>query len=154
MKLLVRILLLPFLFLLSSSPAMATITLSNDAPKVGEKIVISFDVPVDTLTITYRPNSSVAKTEVLVNRPPATSFEWASKDPGLVELSYLDKSGSGPVPETRNVSIYFSGLSFSGLAVMVFAGFILFGGVGFAFRTLFRDEDGTMNLDPNELPDT
>lgn len=137
-------------------PARASIEVSQVSPDVGERISLTFSVPVDTLTITYRPNSSVAKTEILVNNPPATTMEWASKEPGLVSLSYLDKSGGNAQRVRRDLSVRFDGISFSGIAVMLFAGIILFGGAATAFRTLFQEQDeGRPDVfDPEELPDT
>lgn len=137
-------------------PAQATIEVSNVSPEVGERIQLNFPVPVDTLTVTYRPNSSVAKTEIIAIDPPATSVEWASQNPGLVELTYLDKRTNPATAVSRNLSIRFAGLSGSGLFVMLLAGTVLFGGVVTAFRSLFRDEEetGTIDFDPEELPDT
>lgn len=134
----------------------ASIEVSKDSPTVGERITLTFSVPVDTLTVTYRPNSSVSKTEILVNDPPATSMEWSSKEPGLVALSYLDKSGESPQRVRHSLSIRFDGLSGSGLVVMLLAGVILFGGATTAFRTMFQEQDEgrTEVFDPDEVPDT
>jgi hypothetical protein len=148
--------LLPF-FLITAMPiAGASIEVSNNEPEVGERITLTFSVPVDTLTVTYRPNSSVAKTEILVNDPPATSMAWSSKEPGLVALHYVDKSGDSLQGVNRNLSVRFSGVSASGIVVMVLAGIILFGGATTAFRTMFREqEEGRPDVfDPEEVPDT
>lgn len=149
--------LLPLLVLLTIvTESRASIEPSNASPEVGERITLSFTVPVDTLTVVYRPNSSVSKTEILVNEPPMTMMEWASKEPGLVAMSYLDKSGDSPARVSRNLSIRFAGISESGLVVMILAGIILFGGATIAFRTLFQEQDeGRPNVfDPDEVPDT
>ena len=134
----------------------AQITLSNMAPKVGEEITIDVGTPVDTLVITYRPNSSVVKTDYVVNNTPGTQFTWASKSAGIVNLSYTDRTGGSPTTVSQGVSVRFNGLSAPGLIVMLLAGVILFGGATLAFRTLFRDaeEDGTLDLDPDKFADT
>lgn len=149
-----------FLLILAAAVPMAglqaqeEIGLSVDAPQVGQPLTITLAQPTDSLRITFRPNSSMVKTEVLVNNPPAAVFEWTPRDPGLVQLGYTDPESGAVV--RRNVSVFFDGLSVSGLVVMISAGLILFGGAGLAFHTLFRDqeEDGTLDLDPAELPDT
>jgi hypothetical protein len=153
----IHLIYLAFLLLVMSSPiARASIEVSKASPDVGERITLTFSVPVDTLTVTYRPNSSVSKTETLVNNPPVTSMEWASKEPGLVSLVYWDKSQESPQRVNRSLSIRFDGISGSGIAVMLFAGIVLFGGAATAFRTLFQEQDeGHPNVfDPEELPDT
>lgn len=152
-----RLIYLPCLFLImSSSILQASIDVSKDSPDVGERITLTFSIPVDTLTVTYRPNSSVSKTEMLVNEPPANTMEWASKEPGLVALAYLDKSTGSPQRVTRDLSIRFDGVSGSGIAVMLLAGIVLFGGATTAFRTLFQEQDEghSDNFDPDHVPDT
>lgn len=145
-----------FGLIMASPSALASIEVSKDSPTVGERITLTFSAPVDTLTVTYRPNSSVSKTETLVNNPPATSMEWSSKEPGLVALAYLDKSGESPQRISRSLSIRFDGLSGSGIVVMLLAGVILFGGATTAFRTMFQEQDeGRPDVfDPDEVPDT
>lgn len=142
--------------LIYSPTALANIDVSTDSPKVGQRITLTFGTTVDTLLVTYRPNSSVANRDTISINPPATSVEWASAYPGLVALAYVDKSQSPPARVTRNLSVRFDGLSVSGLVVMLLAGTILFGGAATAFRSLFRhrEETGTLDLDPEEMPDT
>jgi hypothetical protein len=76
-------------------------------------------------------------------------FEWTPDRAGIVALN---------VPEqgSRNVSVRFQGVSTSGIVVMLVAGGLLFGGAAFAFRLLFKDEeeDGTMDIDLDHMPDT
>ncbi len=144
------------LLLLTAVPAVAQdITLSNESPEVGEAITVTLDEAVDTLRVVYRPNSSVARTEFVTSATPTSTFTWSAASAGLVQLSYAGR-GAEAAPVSRNVSVRFAGLSVPGLAIMLLAGGILFGGVVLAFRTLFRDEeeDGTLDLEPEELPDT
>lgn len=139
MKTAISILIFSALLLFSSPSWSATIDVSNASPVVGEKIKITLDHPADTLTVSYRPNSSVVKTAYIVNNPSEKSFDWVPEYPGVVALSYVDKSNGGNTTVSRNLSIRFDGLSVSGLLVMLFAGTVLFGGAGFAFRTLFAE---------------
>lgn len=157
MKPLLAIAVIVVAFFAPARGASPSIQLSDESPVVGQAITVTLPVAVDTLTVTYRPNSSVATTEYVVNRPAASTFQWASRNPGLVELSYPDRSSaSGPARVKHNVSVRFAGVSVSGLAVMFGAGIILFGGAAFAFRTLFRDTapGERPDLDPEQLPDT
>lgn len=153
----IELIYLLLLFLVIHTPiARASIEVSNQKPEVGERLTLTFPVPVDTLTVTYRPNSSVSKTEVVAINPPATSVEWASKEAGLVALAYMDKTQEDPQRVSKNMSVRFQGVSGSGIVVMLFAGVVLFGGAATAFRTLFREQDeGRPNVfDPEEMPDT
>lgn len=138
-----------FISLLSVGLLFANpIELSNEKPTVGEEVTVTLEAPSNKLLITYRPNSAVAKKDSIMLQAAGTSFNWTPKNPGVVSLAAGDKS--------RNVSVYFAGISWSGIFTMLLAGCILFGGIFYAFRLLFQDaaEDGTLDLDPSQLPDT
>lgn len=131
----------------------ASIELSDEIQSVGQEVTITCSEAVDSLAVAYRPGSAIVETVYLVNNPPATTFKWVPEQAGVVALSYTDGSGSSV---SKNVSVRFASLSYSGILVMLAAGIVLFGGATVAFRTLFQDEaeDGTMDLDPTQLPDT
>ncbi|MEO1435568.1 MAG: hypothetical protein AAFV80_08545 [Bacteroidota bacterium] len=133
--------------------AQASIELSDEIQSVGQEVTITCSEAVDSLAVAYRPGSAIVETVFLVNNPPATTFKWVPEQAGVVALSYTVGSGSSV---SKNVSVRYAGLSYSGILVMLAAGTILFGGATVAFRTLFQDEaeDGTMDLDPTQLPDT
>ncbi|MCI4670351.1 MAG: hypothetical protein MRZ79_19595 [Bacteroidia bacterium] len=135
--------------------AMGQFKFSNDAPKVGEKINIEFEKEIDQLIITYRPNSAVEKNENIAIVPASKTVEWTPQNPGVVAISYSVEMEESQGP-SMNISVRYNGLSYEGIIVMIAAGLILFGGAFVAFRTLFRDEeeDGTRDLDPDQLPDT
>lgn len=135
-----------------AGPSLAGIDVSNPAPEVGEKLTLTFDAEVDTLTVVYRPNAAVAETEVIPITPAANTVAWTPKNAGVVALSYSNEGNT----VSKNISVRFEGVSYPGIIVMILAGLILFGGAISAFRTLFRDkeEDGTMDFDPDHLPDT
>lgn len=103
---------------------------------VGQSAIIQLDENLaDTmLVITYRPNSNIAVTDTLRSLRPTSIFIWTPARSGVVMIS----TSSGI---NENVSIGFSDFSWSGLLVMLLAGSILFGGVSYAFRTLFRKDD-------------
>ncbi len=134
-------------------PLRADIVLDPASPQVGEEVKLSFDVAVDTLVVSYRPNSAVVRRDTLVNAAADSQMSFKPDQAGVLALSYKDKDGK---QVSQNVSVRFDGLSYSGLLVMILAGCLLFGGAILAFRTLFRDEeeDGTIDFDPEEVPDT
>ncbi|MEM6725439.1 MAG: hypothetical protein AAF598_15470 [Bacteroidota bacterium] len=139
--------------ILSALGVQANIELSAEKQRVGEEVTINCSEAVASLVVEYRPGSAIVDTVLLVNDPPASSFSWVPKQAGVVALSYTSEGGSSV---SRNVSVRFAGLSYSGILVMLAAGFALFGGATLAFRTLFQDEaeDGTIDFDPDVLPDT
>lgn len=141
-----KIPLLLFLAIWTVQPVWAEIKLSNDHPSRGDRIQISLDTPEDTLTITYRPNSSVERYDTLYARPASTQFSWRPGYPGVVQIA-----ASG---ETRNVSVRFEGVSWKGILVMILAGAILLGGATFSMIMLFRDKDDGKSLDIEHRPDT
>lgn len=136
--------LLAFLLLFVLSPLSGQIQLSNEFPVKGEPVEITLEEPGDRIYFTYRPRSSVARTDSLSAEAPATRFNWTPRDAGVVTIRAGEAS--------RNVSVRFGGISTSGLIVMLLAGGILFGGVGFAFRILFQE--GKEQLDLEHLGDT
>ncbi|MBC6996832.1 hypothetical protein QWY85_04015 [Neolewinella lacunae] len=126
--------------LLGAPGLAANISLADPSPVAGQPVRVTFSVPVDTLLVTYRPNSALVRTETVVLPAPSTFAEWTPSSAGLAQLAYLDRTGEIPLKVSHNVSVRFDGLSGSGLAVMILAGLILFGGAGFAFKTLFRED--------------
>ncbi len=128
--------------------APAQISLSDEHPVQGEPVTITLPEPASELIVTYRPNSSIARVDTLRAEPPATAFLWTPRQAGVASLS---------IPtEGRNVSVRFQGLSGSGIFVMIIAGTLLFGGAGFAFYILFKDEeeDDTLDIELDHFPDT
>jgi len=142
-------LLLPVFCLITVMPAQAQIQLSTETPTEGEPITVTLEKPAEVLLVTYRPNSAVTHRDTFRIQPAASVLEWTPDRAGIVALR---------VPEqgSKNVSVRFQGLSTSGIAVMAIAGALLFGGAAFAFRLLFKDEeeDGTLDIDLDHMPDT
>ncbi|MEM6726838.1 MAG: hypothetical protein AAF598_22560 [Bacteroidota bacterium] len=138
---------------ISALGAQATISLSNEVASVGLTTTIRCSDPVNELVVEYRPGSTIVDTVLLSSPTPTTSFDWTPEKAGVVALSYSDASGNRV---SKNVSVRFAGLSLSGILVMMAAGTVLFGGATVAFRTLFTDadEDGVLDFNPEQLPDT
>jgi hypothetical protein len=89
---------------------------------------VTLPAPTDTLLATYRPSTSIAHVDTLVG-----AQQWTPTEAGVVALST-------PGGDTQNVSVRFARTPLAGLAVLLVAGLILFGGAGFAFRKLFEDD--------------
>lgn len=136
--------------LLLSSPPLpaAQISLSSEQPVRGETVDIQLETPDTVLIIAYRPNSSVVRRDTLRSEESTDVFPWTPRRAGVVALSTTTAS--------HNVSVRFAGLSWKGLIVMLLAGTILFGGVIFAFRVLFREKESgqSIDVDPTTRPDT
>jgi hypothetical protein len=122
------------------------IMINPEVPKVGQETTVTFenrDDKSDILYITYRPNSQVEiKDSILIN---GNSIQWIPENAGVVNLTAGNSS--------KNVSVRFTKLSWSGIAVMLLAFFMLFGGAAFAFIILFKT-DNEDNLDPTLMTDT
>jgi hypothetical protein len=136
------------LLLLSFAPAEARIRLNKETITSGEAVEILLDSAATQVTITYRPNSRLARTDTLRSEAGDIRFPWTPKRAGVVSISANGAS--------KNISVRYNGLSVSGLIVMLVAFGMLFGGAAFSLRLLFKDqeEDGTLDLDPGRLPDT
>lgn len=140
--------LLTYILLLAPFLLSAQIQLSNEEPVAGEPVTITLAQAESQVVVAYRPNSSVVRRDTLRADSPSTEFSWTPEKAGVVALSTASAS--------KNVSVRFQGFSYSGLIVMLLAGGILFGGVIFAFRVLFRKTkpgEG-IDFDPSTRPDT
>ncbi|MCB0566798.1 MAG: hypothetical protein H6573_32265 [Lewinellaceae bacterium] len=103
---------------------------------VRQMATITIDTgKLDTIVVTYRPNSSIVRSEILLPQGGRNTFLWTPQKVGIVRLS---SKTSG----TRNVSVQFEKASYSGILVMALAAVILFGGAAFSFKTLLEKEEG------------
>lgn len=128
-------LLLPALLLaalLTAPAAQAQFTFEPDDIVVGVPVTVTLPPGTDTLTVVYRPNSSIGSTEH-VPVGGAAAYTWTPAQPGIVRLATEDGAG-------QNVSVRFQSPPASGIVVLVLAGCILFGGAIFATRALFQRE--------------
>lgn len=111
--------------------AHAQFGLSTHQPVVGDPVLVAIPASADTLLVTYRPGSRIPTTQAIPTGG-AGSVRWVPTRPGLVHLSV---PGGGP---GHYVSVRFRSRPTAGLAVLILAGSILFGGAGFAVRELLR----------------
>ncbi|MCG8417373.1 MAG: hypothetical protein MJE77_05450 [Proteobacteria bacterium] len=136
---------------LLATPAGAQIEISIEHPIVGQEVTLTLSKPADQVTVTYRPNSAV-KEEVTIKPKtagPAGTFTWTPDRAGIASL----KAGSA----TKNLSVRFHSFPWAGLLIMLFAGAVLFGGAGFALRSLFQGASGIpadYDSSPMHHPDT
>ena len=132
------------LLVLSATPGVAQITMTPDLAVVGREATLRFDAPVDTLFVTYRPNSVVAERDT-IRIGGFDSVRWTPKRAGVVRIALPGGAG-------QNVSVRFTEAPMIGLAVLVGAGLILFGGAVLSMWALLRG--GMPRIMPEDLPDT
>ena len=89
------------------------------------------------VTVTYRPNSQTAKRRELPPTDEAGRTQWTAEDPGIVTLAA--RSPDGESLASLNVAVRFGGMPGSGVAVMILAGTLLFGGVVLGIVLLLRE---------------
>lgn len=88
------------------------------------------------VTATYRPNSRTAESRELTPTDASGKTEWTPEDAGIVTLAAISSAGM-PLASV-NVAVRFGGMPGSGLAVIVLAGGMLFGGAILGFVLLMR----------------
>ena len=103
-----------FTLILSCNITFASIQVSPDILYKDQQATITTETPVDTIVVTYRPNSQVSTTEYLSAAEPTTSFKWVPSQAGVVAIQ---AGGS-----TTTVSVRFEGVSWSGIGIMIIAG--------------------------------
>lgn len=119
-------------FPLRGATETLTVTSADGRPVAGALV-----------TVTYRPNSQTAKKRALAPTDASGHTQWAVEDAGVVTLSA--KSPSGESLASLNVAVRFGGMPGSGIAVMIVAGGLLFGGVLLGLILLLRE--------PPHIPD-
>lgn len=110
-------------------PAAAQYQFSTEKLYANQEVTVTVPTPLDSLIVTYRPNSSIPIEDRLLTNEQG-SAAWTPRYPGVVALATPD----GP---TQNVSVRFLTTPWSGVVVLTLAGVILFGGIVVSFRKLF-----------------
>ena len=142
----------PFAVLLAAAlvvwaapPALgqSVVSVEPAAPTVGEPVRVTFSEPVDSVTVEYRPGAVSATTETFT--PGSATLEFTPDRAGVVSVAVGEAS--------QNLSVRFRSAPLGGLAVMVLAGLILFGGAAVSMRALLSDGH-RIEVDPSARPDT
>ena len=128
------------LALLAAAPAAAqSIEVAEPFPLQGEPVTVTVTgedgVPLAgaELSALYRPNSETSHTEPVGTTDASGQVRWTPTDPGIVTLTA--GPSSQPVA-SANVAVRFGAFPPQGLAIMVLAGVLLFGGAGFGFARM------------------
>jgi hypothetical protein len=122
-------------FPLRGATEALTVTDAGGAPVAGA-----------TVTATYRPNSQTSRAHELAPTDAAGRTRWTAEDAGIVTLAA--KSASGEPLASRNVSVRFGGMPASGVAVMLIAGTLLFGGALLGMVLLLREPSHAPEHEP------
>ena len=132
------------LCLLATPGQAQSITLTPDLAVMGREATLHFGAPVDTLFVTYRPNSVVAQRDT-IRIGGFDSVKWTPRKAGVVQISL-------PGGVSQNVSVRFTEPPMSGLMILIAAGLILFGGAILSMRALLSG--GKPLIMPEDMPDT
>ena len=112
---------------LSEKPTTISVT-DADGPASGAVVVV-----------TYRPNSRTVSTEVLPATDSRGQVRWTPSSAGIVNLAAHKSDKDGELIDSLSASVRFGGFPPSGLAVMLAAGILLFGGACLGLVMLFRE---------------
>lgn len=139
-----RLCILLLLWLAGTGEAAAQYVDPAEKPYVGDPVTVTLPA-ADTLLVTYRPNSSIAR-RVLIPAEGRQTVVWTPAEAGVVALATPQ---GGP---QQNVSVRFDTPPVSGIFILLLAGAILFGGAVFAFVKLFQEDPP--ESEPPVRPDT
>lgn len=118
---------------LRGEPIRLTVTGDGGAPLAG--------AVVETV---YRPNSKTGHTALLAPTDAAGTVTWTPLDAGIVTLVAHRDSAEGPAVASLNVAVRYGGFPPSGLAVMIVAGLVLFGGAAYGLVKLLAGEGAAL----------
>lgn len=128
--------------LAASASAQDVASVAPAAPVRGEPVLVTFEAPADTVTVTYRPGAVTARTETFTG--VGETFEFTPERAGVVAVA---AAGGSP----KSLSVRFVSSPLAGIVVMILAGLILFGGAAISLRALLSDGH---RIEPELRPDT
>jgi len=123
----------------ASAWAEDKIVLAESFAVVGEPILVQLESETlaDTLLqVTYRPNSETEKEEMAGSFDESGRLMWTPLKPGLASLCVKNKRGEQIA--SLEIGVCFSEIPKSGIGVMLFAGWLLFGGAAFSLVIALR----------------
>lgn len=146
-------------FMLTATSAIAApkLVLEEDYPTIGEKIrvtLLEYENPEGVcFVVTYRPNSATSQVAALGQFDAKGNFLWKPEKPGITSLvawalktdqlncqtdftALTDPKLKKAVEKVAsiNVAVKFASTPIDGVIVMLFAGFLLFGGTIWSLR--------------------
>lgn len=132
------------LALMAAAPAAAVeVVLGSDSPLRGEPVTVTVTrdgapLPGVRVEALYRPNSQTSAREVLAPTGPDGQTEWTPTDAGIVTIEVLGPEGGAPLA-TANTAVRRGYFPARGIAVMVIAGLLLFGGAAVGMKMLLSE---------------
>lgn len=132
------------LALLAAAPAAAVeIALGSDSPLRGEPVSVTVTrdgvpLPGARIEAHYRPNSQTSSRESLAPTGPDGRTEWTPTDAGIVTLEVLGPEDGAPLASV-NTAVRMGYFPAGGIAVMVIAGLLLFGGAAVGMKMLLSE---------------
>lgn len=94
-------------------------------------------VPGATVTVTYRPGSSVEKSDEVGTAGEGGALSWTPATAGIATLSASWTADDGTESSiSTNVSVRFASVPFAGVIIMIFAGVLLVGGSFWRIRRI------------------
>ncbi|HUO86084.1 MAG TPA: hypothetical protein VM617_01730 [Thermoanaerobaculia bacterium] len=140
------LLVLPGIVAAAQSPPTGSVRLeaSDERPVIGQSVRLTVlaggtPLPGARVTATYRPNSSTTSTEELVATDAAGSVLWEPRAAGPVNLQAWAPGDVAAAPAvTFAVAVRYGRFPPSGLAIMLIAGALLFGGAALGMARLLR----------------
>ncbi len=132
-----------FLAALPSPAAAQSIELEEQYPlrQQPQRLVVLQDarpLPGALVTARYRPNSQTTFSETLAPTDSAGSVIWTPRDAGIVTLEARASAADETPIATLDVAVRFERFPPAGLAIMIFAALLLFGGAAFGMTMLLR----------------
>lgn len=125
---------------LSSAVFGAELVTDGLHPVQGEGTVVvlkGHEAPYNvSLTAIYRPNSATAVEKKLGKFDPDGKLIWKPESAGITTL--VAKSADDKKVASKNVGTSYPSAPISGIAVMLFAGILLFGGAGYSLRNALK----------------
>lgn len=111
-----------------------SITVDTKFPTVGRKTVITLESPAEAITVIYQPDAPVAR-KVTLKTHGKLRVVWTPEKAGVVSL----RAGTA----TKDVSVKFNGTPVGGVLMMLFSGFVLFGGIAVCMALVFKSKPPT-----------
>lgn len=131
---------------LSVMPMNAQIEVVPERIIRGQEATIFLDKPTQKVWVLYHPESELSYLDSLMADSPLDSFSWSPQYEGIVILFTCKEMNCAAFTNkkkfhkknknNKNISVFYSKYSNSGILAIILTGLILFGGVGYALTNL------------------